>query len=605
MRTRYWIASACLAAVVLIPCYGQTAAGIPHLRKQGSATQLVVDGKPFLALAGELANNAGTSVENMKAIWPRIKEAKLNTALVGVSWAQVEPVEGRFDFSVLDSVIQQARQSGMHMVLLWFASWKNGFSSYAPDWVKRDFERFPRVQINHGKSIEVLSTFSNASRDADAAAFAALMRHLRETDGQNQTVIMIQVENEVGILRDSRDRSAAANKAFAGQVPKELMDYLQKHKETLNSEFADVWKGNGSKTAGTWEEVFGPGKPDSLELPVRTLAPPMTPEEHDTTWQKLTWPVDEIFMAWQYARYLNKVAEAGKAEYPIPMYANAWLQQPDHGWPGTYPSGGPLPQVHDVWRAGAPAIDILAPDLYLTSHLAEVCTRFTRQGNPLFIPETNTGAEASANVLYAVAQYNAIGFSPFLIERQASATSELAVTYGLLTNMMPLILEHQGNGTMAAARFTEAGQSQKIKLGNYTADITVSRGFGGPRPAQPAAGPGPAAAAGPGVVPGTAAAAGGGRGGRGGAAQSALPATAILISTAPDEYFIIGNNFSVTFSSNAPGPEQVGLGTVEEGNFVDGVWVPGRHLAGDDTGQGEFPTIRARNAMRVTLYRYR
>jgi hypothetical protein len=253
---------------------------MPRLQKQGSATQLTVDGKPFLALAGELANNAATNVENMKSIWPRIKDAKLNSALIGVSWAQVEPV--------LDGVLQQAREHDMHVVLLWFASWKNGFSSYAPDWVKRDFERFPRVQINQGKSIEMLSTFSAASRDADAKALGAMMRHLRAFDGEKHTVLMIQVENEVGVLRDSRDRSPAANQAFAGQVPKELMDYLQKHKETLIPEFLDVWKQNGFKAAATWEQVFGPGKPQSQELAVRTLSPPMTKEEHDTAWRKLT-----------------------------------------------------------------------------------------------------------------------------------------------------------------------------------------------------------------------------------------------------------------------------------------------------------------------------
>jgi hypothetical protein len=455
------------------------------------------------------------------------------------------------------------------MALLWFASWKNGYSSYPPDWVKKDFERFPLVKINKGKSIAMLSTFSAANRDADAKAFAALMRHVRETDGQNHTVVMIQVENEVGVLLDSRDRSPAANKAFAGPVPKELMDYLQKHKDTLISEFAEVWKAHGYKTSGTWEEVFGPGKPDSVELAVRTLAPPMTQEEKDAAWHKLTWPVDEIFMAWQYARYVGKVAEAGKAEYAIPMYANAWLQQPDHGWPGTYPSGGPLPQVMDIWKAGAPAIDFLAPDLYLTQVLTELCTRYTRQGNPLFIPETAGGAEAPANVLYAMAQFDAIGFSPFGIERQVNVVTPLQGVYEQIRNLAPIILEHQGTGTMAAARFTEENASQKIKLGNYTAEVSVARNR------------------------------------RSGPQAPTLPATAILISIGPDEYFIVGNSLNVTFSPNGPGPEQVGLGTVEEGSFVDGKWVPGRRLAGDDTEQGATSSVRVGGALRVTLYRYR
>ena len=560
----------CGVALIAGQGWAQTTPGMPRLQKQGTATQLTVDGKPFLALAGELGNNTATSVENMKPIWPRLKAAGLNTALVGVSWAQIEPAEGKFDFSVIDGVIQQAREHDMRMAILWFASWKNGFSSYPPDWVKKDFERFPLTQINKGKSIPLLSTFSAANRDADAKAFAALMRHLRETDGRNHTVLMIQVENEVGVLRDSRDRSPAANKAFAGPVPKELMEYLQKHKDTLISEFAEVWKAHGSKTAGTWEEVFGPGKPDTMELAVRTLAPPMTQEEKDAAWHKLTWPVDEIFMAWQYARYVGKVAAAGKAEYAIPMYANAWLQQPDHGWPGTYPSGGPLPQVMDIWKAGAPAIDFLAPDLYLTQVLTELCTRYTRQGNPLFIPETAGGAEAPANVLYAMAQFNAIGFSPFGIERQVNvAGTPLQGVYERLRNLAPIILENQGKGTMAAARFTAENASQKVALGNYTAEVSVARNR------------------------------------RSGSQTPTLPATAILISTGPDEYFILGDSLNVTFTPNGPGPEQVGLGTVEEGSFVDGKWVAGRRLAGDDTEQGETSSVRVSGALRVTLYRYR
>jgi hypothetical protein len=560
----------CGVALIAGQGWAQTTPGMPRLQKQGTATQLTVDGKPFLALAGELGNNTATSVENMKPIWPRLKAAGLNTALVGVSWAQIEPAEGKFDFSVIDGVIQQAREHDMRMAILWFASWKNGFSSYPPDWVKKDFERFPLTQINKGKSIPLLSTFSAANRDADAKAFAALMRHLRETDGRNHTVLMIQVENEVGVLRDSRDRSPAANKAFAGPVPKELMEYLQKHKDTLISEFAEVWKAHGSKTAGTWEEVFGPGKPDTMELAVRTLAPPMTQEEKDAAWHKLTWPADEFFMAWQYANYVGKVAAAGKAEYAIPMYANAWLQQPDHGWPGTYPSGGPLPQVMDIWKAGAPAIDFLAPDLYLTQVLTELCTRYTRQGNPLFIPETAGGAEAPANVLYAMAQFNAIGFSPFGIERQVNvAGTPLQGVYERLRNLAPIILENQGKGTMAAARFTAENASQKVALGNYTAEVSVARNR------------------------------------RSGSQTPTLPATAILISTGPDEYFILGDSLNVTFTPNGPGPEQVGLGTVEEGSFVDGKWVAGRRLAGDDTEQGETSSVRVSGALRVTLYRYR
>ena len=521
----------CSMALAAGQGWAQTTPGMPRLQKQGTATQLTVDGKPFLALTGELGNNAATSVEHTKSIWPRLKAANLNTALVGVSWAQIEPVEGKFDFSVLDGVIQQARQQNMHMVLLWFASWKNGFSSYPPDWVKKDFERFPLMQINKGKSIAMLSPFSAANRDADAKAFAALMRHVRETDGQNHTVVMIQVENEVGVLRDSRDRSPAANKAFAGPVPKELMDYLQKHKDTLISEFAEVWKAHGSKTSGTWEEVFGPGKPDSLELAVRTLAPPMTQEEKDAAWHKLTWPVDEILHGLavralrrqggrggqggirhsdvrqrlaaatgpRLARHLSERRSAAPGDGHLESGRSG------HRFPGagSVPDPGPDRALHALHPPGQPAVHPRNRRRRRGPRQRAVCHGAIRRHRLLAVRNRAPGQRPHSPA--------------------AGSTSQIA-------NMAPIILEHQGTGTMAAARFTEEEASQKIKLGNYTAEISVARNR------------------------------------RSGPQAPTLPATAILISTGPDEYFIVGNSLNVTFSPNGPGPEQVGLGTVEEGS---------------------------------------
>ncbi|PJF38504.1 MAG: glycoside hydrolase family 42, partial [Phototrophicales bacterium] len=110
----------------------------------------------------------------------------------------------------VDEMIYEARRHGLRLILLWFGTWKNGMSSYAPAWVKRDFRRFPRVKIHDGQLVEILSTFSTETRDADARAFAELMRHLKTIDGDDHTVIMVQVQNEVGVLGDSRDRSPIA-----------------------------------------------------------------------------------------------------------------------------------------------------------------------------------------------------------------------------------------------------------------------------------------------------------------------------------------------------------------------------------------------------------
>jgi hypothetical protein len=580
---------ACIA-VLSIPAGAQTASGAPHLQKQGTATQLVVDGKPYLAFAGELTGDAATSLPMMEPIWPKIAAGNLNTVLVAMSWAQFEPEEGKFNYVQLDGVIARARENNLHLIFLWFGSWKNGTSSYAPYWVKKDYVRFPRIQIGEGRTvsisgpIELLSTFGEATRDADAAAFGAFMRHIKEVDGGQHTVLMMQVENEVGVLRDSRDRSPAANRAFAGQVPAELMSYLESHKDALIPEFREVWAANGFKTSGTWEEVFGPGKPANVEIPIQTQSPPMSAYEHETSWRQLHWASDEIFMAWNYARFVEKVVHAGKAAYDIPMYVNAWLQQPNHAWPGTYPCGGPLPQVHDIWRAGAPDVDILAPDLYLP-YFDQVCERFTRNGNPLFIPETETNA---SNVIMAVGKYNTIGFSPFGIDGGRPMPAELGAAYHMLSQMSPMILAHQGTGTMTAVRMVQGEPPKKVSLGDYTLTFRYTGRIRGLPPQErfgvvaPNYGP-PTPSAEP-LPP--------------------LEAGAVLISTGPDEYYFGGGGMRVDFAPNTPGPSNVGLGDVQEGRFVDGKWEVTRQLAGDDDAQGEILVLHPATILRVTLYRY-
>jgi hypothetical protein len=559
-----------------------SASELPHLRKQGTATQLIVDGKPFLDLSGELSNSTATSVEYMKLAWPRLVQAKVNTVLAGVSWNQIEPQEGKFDFSVLDGVIQGARSHNMRLMLLWFGSWKNGLSSYPPDWVKKDFTRFPRAQMVGDKTpwpvlgetrtqdvgslnIELLSAFSDANRDADARAFAALMRHIKAVDGQQHTVIMIQVENEVGMQGDTRDRSPAANQAFAAPVPKELMDYLQAHKDALIPEFRSVWEAAGFRTSGTWEEVFG-----------KSVA------------------TDEIFMAWTYARYIGRVAAAGKAEYPIPMNVNAALPRtssiadiaakgPDPGRAGrSFAIGGPMPDMLDVWRAGAPAIDILSPDIYGDREFVAWCAKYNRSGNPLFIPETRGNMEAKA--IYVFGRNDAVGLSLMGVERPIASDPDMVRGFELISQLAPLIAKHQGNGTMSAVLLAADDPPKKIQLGNYTFEVTRMR---------PRALPGAQTSA-PAPPPGFAA--------------------AIFIAAGPDEYYAAGTDVSVAVSPNSPGPTQAGIGTVEEGAFVSGRWVPSRQLAGDETGQGQNLSLRTHpvdrlpdsyvGIQRFTLYRF-
>lgn len=550
LRLKQRVAALAIASAILIsgliPLHAAQQYRAPHLRQHGTATQLVVDDQPFLVLAGELGNSTASSLEYMSPLWPKLASLNLNTVLVPVYWELIEPTEGKFDFTLVDGLIREARKHKLRLVPLWFASWKNSMSCYAPAWVKTDQRRFPRSQDRAGRGMEILSPFSSENLDADARAFAAFMRHLREVDGRDHTVIMVQVENEIGMIPDSRDRSAAADKLFHQPVPVELMDYLQRHKDRLIAEFRAVWAANGFKTRGTWVEVFGLG--------------PGT---------------DEIFMAWHFARYVNRVAELGKAEYSLPMFVNAALIRPGYQ-PGQYPSAGPLPHLMDVWRAGAPKIDFLSPDIYFPN-FAEWARKYHRSGNPLFIPEVMPGPLNAAQALYAIGQHDAIGFSPFSIESLDEVTSKsLTDSYDLLKQLSPLILEYQGRGVMAGLlpEVAEQRLPQQLRLGDYILNVTYER------PTQSAAAQNPQ--------------------------TPAMISGGLVIATGRDEFVFAGTGLTVTFETETQGAPNVGILAAQEGRHVNGQWLPGRRLNGDQTHQGRHLRLEAGKfaTQRIKLYRY-
>ena len=507
---------------------------LPHLRKQGASTQMIVDGRPFLMLAGELHNSSASSLAYMKPVWKKLTALHLNTVIASVSWELLEPRENQMDFSLVDGLIAGARENHLRLVLIWFASWKNGVSSYAPMWVKTDLKRFPRVQPKSGTNLEVLSPLGEVSCQADAKAFAALMRHIRSFDSQQHTVIMMQIENEAGLLGDSRDRSSLAQAAWAQPVPEQLMNHLHENRAKLIPEFSKVWETNGARSTGTWAEVFG-----------------------DNPFG------DEVFMAWNIARYIGKVAEAGKAQYAIPMYANAWLVQNEGQLPGAYPSGGPVSRMMDVWRAAAPHIDLLAPDIYLPDFKA-VCASYTRSGNPLFIPEAQRSAISAANVFWAAGQHDAMGFAPFGIDGVEEG-DPLAASYRVLAEMMPVIAMHQGTGRMIGV-LEDKQPNEALSLGGFKLRIDYRR--------DKPAGIG--------------------------------KAFGLVIATAPDEFLVAGSGFSVGFSPDSPGPTIARIGSIEEGRFENGMWVAGRRLNGDENGGGARLALPSTEIgiQKIKLYRH-
>ena len=502
----------------------------PHLEKRGGVTQLIVQGQPWLVLGCELGNSTSSSRAYLAPYWQKLKDAGVNTVLAVVSWEQTEPVEGQFDFTVVDHLLEDARSNDMKLALLWFGSWKNGITSYTPTWVKRDTHRFPLAQTPDGKPLPILTTLGDETCKADAKAFAAMMRHLKEVDAQQQTVVMIQMENEVGLHGHPRDYSPLAEAAYKGQVPQALTDWLSAHRDSLLPETRKAWEAGGCKTEGTWEEVFSPADRAA-----------------------------EIFMAWHYASYMDLITETGKQEYDLPTFVNAWIVQPEDTRPGNYPSGGPQAQNHDIWRAAAPHIDILSPDIYLNDFPQQLAL-YARCGNPVFIPESRSGQNGAANAAYAIGAEGAIGYSPFGFERNCDddANATFRSFYQKMGRITPMVLEAQADGCIGAA-WLKGSEPTQVKDTILLADVRIvcelissgMRNGGAPQ-----------------LTGGT-------------YAPDAI-GYAIAIRQDDESYLFLGSNVRITFLP-ADGKGIVGLAKVTEGDYDEqGRWVEGRWLNGDE-----------------------
>ncbi|HKK63319.1 MAG TPA: DUF5597 domain-containing protein [Bacteroidales bacterium] len=496
---------------------GSGSEALPYIKETNGVKQLIVDGEPYIMIAGELMNSSSSSIEYMEPIWPHLKKLNLNTLLSPISWQQFEPEEGKFDYTLIDYHIKKAYENDMRLVILWFGSWKNTRSDYTPAWVKEDIERFPRMLLKNGDPYRAIANFNDNCLEADKKAYLKLLERIKQVDEHN-TVIMMQIENEVGIKRDARDHSPAANEIFEQNVPAELIQHINENLDEIKPILRNAYINNGSKKEGSWEEVFG----KSLDT-------------------------DEWFMAWHYATYINEISRAGKEVYPLPTFVNACAADTIRQ-PGDWFSGGPNYRMIDIYQCGAPDIDLIAIDNYKLEDFNNKCKQFIHRGNPLFIPETcapwhRDTYSAPAKSFFTIAHHNAMCFSPFGIDHEMyhEENHPIINAYKVLNSLMPMIASAQVENRVNAFMELNASTSEPFTMGGYKFTPKYTR------PKDPA-----------------------------------IKGYGLVIQTGEDEFIIAGNAFDLDYESTDEERPYTRIIKKEEGSFVDGEWKGVRVLCGDE-----------------------
>ena len=406
-----------------------------------------VNGKPFYPLGGEWLYMTGYSIREKSEIDEAFKAIKMihgNSLAVEVYWDQIEPEEGKFDFTSVDAIIDGAMRYGVKLILLWFATWKNGNMDFTPMWIKNNPKRFKRVTSLTGNEIWVLSSHCQANLEADKKAFAALCKHIQVEDNVEHTVIGIQVENEPGIIGSDRDYGSEAQTVFDKVVPTKL---VQEIKKAGKGKVFDIWQQAGGKASGTWSELFG-------------------------------WEAGELMTAWSIAAYIDGVAEAGKSNYNIPMFINVWMME-QNWWPlpgEAYPSGGAVTKTLDIYKWFTPHIDFIAPDNYHIDSrgFESICATYARADNPLFFIETNR----SSNIFRAIAEYGLTGYFASGLEwinaddckTDPKSKTNVDICQCIAASI-PLLLKFQGTSKIHAVIEEENLKSQYLDFDGYMGQV--------------------------------------------------------------------------------------------------------------------------------------
>lgn len=542
-------------------------AQVPFLQGKGIKTRMMVEGKPYLMLSGELHNSTSSSLDYMREnkVMERMKNMNLNTVIASVSWEQMEPVEGVYDFTLVDGLLEEARKQDLHLMLIWFGTFKNPFMTYAPSWVKKDPKRFPRAVDDSGEELEMLSMFSPNVRQADLKAYKALLAHLRDTD-KSHVVLMMQIGNEPGLRIASRDRSALADKAFFGQVPEALTSYLSKNAKNLKPDIARVWNAQGKRIKGTWEEVFGKS---------------VTEPGSDNQIVNFT---EHIFTAWSYADYIEEFAREGKKVYALPTFVNSSVFGMNSR-ARSLGNGCSVPELLDVYMAAAPSLDVLTPNSYM-QQLDWLCDEYQYRDNAVLIPESTLQV---SRALYAYGAHSALAFSPFGIDLYQDEQTESALkqaellskAYGELQEMGSLLLDNLGTDRLGGVYLYSGHETDTLEMGDYELIFSRRKGFDIGALMAPATGQTQAAS-----TP-----ADNGQGG------------VLILQAERDKFYFIGTGFNVSIKLK-DGIRHRFMNTDEiyEGHFKDGAFIKGRLLNGDE--RNIYASRDTLGVFCVSLYHY-
>ena len=471
----------------------------------------MVDGRPYFILAAQLRNSSAWPAVLDNA-WAEALKMSPNTIKAPVYWEQFEPLPGQYDTTNIDALIAKARATQKRLILLWFGTWKNGENHYTPSWMRSNMRDYPQMLDERSAPIDVQSRFSAANLEADKKAYAAFLRHLKKVDGKTHTVIMVQVENEPGSLGSVRDHGVEAEVAFKAPVPPELLRKL-------------------AKPSGTWRDVFGVD-------------------------------ADEAFAAWSTASFIEQVAAAGRAVYPLPVYVNCWMRYKGFKHPGIdYPSGGPVWSMFDLWRAVTPSVDFISTDIYINDpgEYRRVLDRYARSGNPPWVSETEFSTK-TAPFLYYVLALGKIGFSVFGVDK-ADPTPDQSLRCATMARISRCLIQ---SAILSQKRQPIVGcmppsRSQAVRNNR-------SRLRTGGVPSSPLArhhGEIP-----PGIVPNS----------------PDMSGRMFILQIAPDDWLVGGANVWVEFARDQDKLGQ--LLRVEEGTYESGTWKTRRWLNSDETDFG-------------------